>query len=406
MILKLARRNIWRNKRRTYITAASVVFAVLFATVVMSIHKGTWDNMANNVIQYYYGYIQIQPVGYSDEPSLDLAFEPESAIGSIGEASKKYINNFIPRIESFGLASSGEKTIGAMVLGVDPAMENSMTRLSERLSEGKYFAADDKSVMVGKGLSENMNLAIGDTLVLISMGFQGSNAAGKYPVVAIVDLPSPELSKQLIYLPLKEAQYFYNAEGLVTSLALDVKDRGDIDKLVNELKLEVDNSTLVVKDWESLMPELVEAMHLDRASSSIILIILYFIITFGIFGTILMMVKERLYEFGVMISIGFKRWKLIVMVWLEIVFIGLIGALAGILVCLPVLWLLKVYPITMSGQYAEAYEKFGMEPVLPAVIEPSIFFLQAFIVFIVTTILAAYPLVTISKLKPIEAMRQ
>ncbi len=406
MILKLAWRNIWRNKRRTFITAASVVFAVLFATVVMSIHKGTWDNMANNVIQYYYGYIQIQPVGYSDEPSLDLAFEPSMATENISDDNKDYIHNFIPRIESFGLASSGEKTIGAMVLGVDPDLEDSMTKLSERLSEGKYFAADDKSVMVGRDLSENMNLAVGDTLVLISMGFQGSNAAGKYPVVAIVDLPSPELSKQLIYLPLKEAQYFYNAEGMVTSLALDVKDRGNIDDLVAQLESEVDNSTFVVKDWQSLMPELVEAMHLDRASSSIILIILYFIITFGIFGTILMMVKERLYEFGVMISIGFKRWKLIVMVWLEIVFIGLIGAMAGILVCLPVLWLLKVYPITMSGQYAEAYEKFGMEPVLPAVIEPSIFFLQAFIVFIVTTILAAYPLVTISKLRPIEAMRQ
>lgn len=406
MIVKLAWRNIWRNRRRTYITAASVLFAVLFATVVKSIHKGTWDNMANNIIQYYYGYVQIQPTGYSDEPSLDLAFESSTAIDNISDGSRTYIKAFVPRIESFGLVSSGEKTIGALVLGVDPVLENAMTRLSERLYKGQYFSAEDKSVMVGRGLAENMNLAIGDTLIIISMGFHGSNAAGKYPVGAIIDLPSPELSKQLIYLPLKEAQYFYNAEGMITSLALDIKDRSEVDKLVNQLKSETDHSVFTVKDWKALMPELVEAMHLDQASSSVILVILYFIITFGIFGTILMMVKERLYEFGVMVSIGFKRWKLILMVWMEIVFIGLLGAIGGIIFCLPVLWILKTYPITLSGQYAEAYEKFGLEPVLPAVIEPSIFFLQAFIVFIVTTILAIYPLVTISKLHPIEAMRQ
>lgn len=406
MILKLAWRNIWRNRRRTYITAASVFFAVLFATVVKSIHKGTWDNMANNVIQYYYGYVQIQPPGYSDEPSLDLAFEPAAAIENINEGSHAYINNFIPRIESFGLASSGEKTVGALVLGVEPELEDKMTQLSSRLDRGRYFSADDKKIMVGKGLSENMNLEIGDTLILISVGFQGANAAGKYPVAAIVDLPSPELSKQLVYLPLSEAQYFYNAEGRVTSLAVDVKDRRAVDKLISRLEGEIDTTVFAVKDWKALMPELVEAMHLDQASSSVILTILYFIITFGIFGTILMMVKERLYEFGVLISIGFKRWKLIVMVWLEIVFIGLMGTIAGIVLCLPVLWILKTYPITLTGQYAEAYEKFGMEPVLPAVIEPSIFFLQASIVFIVTTILAVYPLVTISKLRPIEAMRQ
>jgi putative ABC transport system permease protein len=405
MIFKLAWRNIWRNKRRTYITVASVFFAVLFATVVKSIHKGTWDNMVNNVINYYFGYVQIQPLGYSEEPSLDLSFYPEEVIPALERAESK-MKGYIPRIESFALASSGEKTLGALLLGIDPQREDQFTQLSARIAEGRYFDAGDQSVMVGAGLAKSLSLQLGDTLVLVSMGYHGSNAAGKYPVQAIVDLPSPELSKQLIYLPLREAQYFYNAEGRITAMALNVKDRAMTFPLAAQLTLDLDQEKFAVLDWQALLPELVEAMTLDQAASTVILLILYSIITFGIFGTLLMMVKERMYEFGVLISIGMKRWKLILMVWIEILFIGLIGSIIGILLCLPTLWVLKNHPITLWGRYAEVYEKFGVEPILPAVIEPKIFFTQAVIVFFVTAILALYPYRVISRLHPMEAMRK
>jgi ABC-type lipoprotein release transport system permease subunit len=384
---------------------ASVFFAVLFATVVKSIHKGTWDNMVNNVINYYFGYVQIQPLGYSEEPSLDLSFYPEEILPALESAQNK-MEGYIPRIESFALASSGDKTLGALLLGIDPVKEDNFTQLSARVTLGSYFGPQDRSVMVGAGLAKSLSLQLGDTLVLVSMGYHGSNAAGKYPVQAIVDLPSPELSKQLIYLPLEEAQYFYNAEGRITAMALNVKERAMTLPLAAQLTSTLDQDKFAVLDWQALLPELVEAMTLDQAASTVILMILYSIITFGIFGTLLMMVKERMYEFGVLISIGMKRWHLVLMVWIEILFIGFIGAVIGILLCLPTLWILKNYPITLWGRYAEVYEKFGVEPILPAVIEPRIFFTQAIIVFFVTAILALYPYSVISRLHPVEAMRK
>ena len=118
-----------------------------------------------------------------------------------------------------------------------------------------------------------------------------------------------------------------------------------------------------------------------------------------------MMSKEREYEFGVLISIGMHRWQLGLTVWLEVIMLGLLGAVLGIVAALPVVWHFHLNPIRFSGDYAEAMEKFGFEAIFPTLFEAHIFLTQALLVFILTAILALYPIFKIRKLKPVEAMR-
>lgn len=162
-------------------------------------------------------------------------------------------------------------------------------------------------------------------------------------------------------------------------------------------------------DWNRMIPSLVETRELKEGSSNLILGILYFIISFALFGTILMMSKEREYEFGILVSIGMNRWKLYVSVWMETIFLGLIGAIIGILLSIPICYYFNVNPIDMGAvggdEIAEVYENFGIEPILPFAFEFKIFFEQAMIMFIITSILALYPLWKIFWLKPVEAMR-
>jgi ABC-type antimicrobial peptide transport system permease subunit len=171
----------------------------------------------------------------------------------------------------------------------------------------------------------------------------------------------------------------------------------------------LDTSKYEVMGWQEMLPELLEARALDAAGNQVVLFILYLIITFGIIGTILMMTRERSYEFGVLIGIGMHRWQLGVTVWLEIVFMGFLGALTGMLLAFPLVYYLVLNPIDLSlmGEEAvEAYEKFGMEPILPAIIDPAIFGVQALLVLAITTLLALYPWIIIRKLEPIKAMRE
>lgn len=399
----MAWRNIWRNRRRTFITAASILFAVLFASFMDALQRGAWDNMINNVVSYYFGYVQIHEKGYWQEQSIDKAFPLADSLEQIGRAAGA--EAVLPRLESFALAAAGETTSGVMVAGIQPEVENQMTDLKNRLVEGTYLTETDEAALVASGVAEKLGLVLGDTLVLISQGYHGVNAAGKYPIKGIAKFGSPELNKQMVYLPLPAAQYFYGAPGRATSLALKLNNQEDIPRVVGALRAQLDTSAYEVMDWEELLPDLVQARELDTAGNVIVYFILYMIIAFGIFGTILMMSKEREYEFGVLISIGLQRWQLALSVWIEVILLGLLGALAGILVSMPVVYYFKVNPIRFGGEMASSLEKFGFEPIFPAIFDLQIFLTQALYVFIVTAVLALYPIFKIRRLQPVQAMR-
>ncbi len=407
MLIKLAWRNIWRNKRRTLITAAAVAFAVLFSSFMRSFQKGVWDKAMDNAISLYFGSAQIHGEGYSDEQTLEYAIPYDDKINQLDKEIEK-IGALVPRIESFALASEGDLTTGVLVMGIDPVLENNLTGWKSKITEGKYLEAEDDAVIVAAGLAEKLGLALGDTLVLISQGYHGVNAAGKFPIKGIFYLALPNINKRLLCLPLKRAQEFYGAEGLITTLALKVEDRQDVPEVVNAVSNKLDSALYEVQSWEELLPSALEARQLDEAGSKILFALLYFIIGFAILGTILMMTKEREYEFGVLTSIGMARWKLFSVVWMELIFVGLLGSLLGILISIGPVYYFYLNPIDMAtfGQeFVETYEKFGMEPVFPFVFELGIFFDQAMIIFMITSILSLYPFFKIFNLKPVQAMR-
>ncbi len=408
MLLTLAWRNIWRNKRRTFITIASVAFAVFFAVFMQSIQKGAWDHMLDNVVNFYYGYAQVQQSDYWEEQSLDRALPYTADLQAELEAVPG-VGGMAPRLESFALAAGEGQTHGVLVIGASPEAENELTQLKDRLVDGAYWDNNNNGALIADGVAERLEVAIGDTVVLLSQGYRGVNAAGKYAVTGLLHFGSPELNKRMVYLPLAQAEQFFGAEGLATSVALDIESKEEVPAVLAALESTIDTTELAVKGWEEMIPDLVEAKELDAAGNNLVLIILYLIITFGIFGTILMMTRERSYEFGVLIGIGMHRWQLSLIVWMEIVLLGLLGAIVGMLISFPLVYYFAVNPIDLSVMGEEAvqtYEKFGMEPILPAVVEPGIFITQAILVFFITSLVALYPWLKIRRLQPISAMRE
>lgn len=385
------------------ITAASIMFAVFFAVVMKSIQVGAWGYMVDQVVNYYYGYGQIHTNGYWDEQTLDKAFLVDDRWNEQINPNKG-VDGLVPRLESFALAANGDHSKGTLLIGVDPEKEESLTGLSSRVTKGKYFNGRE-GLLVAEGLAEYLKVDVGDTMVLISQGYHGVNAAGKYPVQGLVSFGSPELNGQMAFLTLSAAQEFYGAQDLATSLVIQTSNPDNIKQTVNRLKKQLNQEEYEVMDYQELMPELLEAKSLDDAGGAIVIGILYAIIGFGIFGTMLMMIKEREYEFGILKAIGMKSAQINMMLWLETIFLGIIGCLAGIAVSLPLVYYLMVKPIRFTGEMAAAYEKFGVEAVLPATIDINIFLQQAFIVFIMITVMAFYPMLKIANLKPVEAMR-
>jgi len=167
----------------------------------------------------------------------------------------------------------------------------------------------------------------------------------------------------------------------------------------------IDIEKYEVMNWEEMMPELVQTIQADSVGGLIMLFVLYMIITFGIFGTVLMMTSERMYEFGVMISVGMKRWKIAVIIFIETCLISLVGVIIGGIVIEPVIFYFSKNPITLTGQAAQAMIDYGWEPVMPTTTDPSIMITHTLVIVLVSLFIAIYPAIVISRLKPVNAMR-
>jgi len=402
MYIRLAWRNLWRNKRRTLITSASVFFAVLLAIAMRSMQLGSYDNMIDNIVRFYTGYAQIHKNGYWNEQTLDNSFEQNDSLETLATQNEN-IASVIPRLETFALASNEARSRGVLVVGIEPEKEKTLTDIPGKIINGKYFNAEDKSVLLTSDLAKYLKIETGDTLVLLGQGYHGSNAAAKYPVSGIVKFNSPELNKRFIFLPLKEMQWFVDAPNRITSLV--VMTQAESVKQVTQFLAAKTDTTYEVMDWQAMLPEIVQAIEADSIGGIIVLCILYIIIGFGIFGTVLMMTAERRHEFGVLIALGMKRFQILIVLALEGIFLTLLGVAAGTAASLPVVGYFHFNPIPLSDEMKTISEAYGLEAVLPFSIAPEIFGYQALTVLIIALISMSYPLYRIMSIQPSQAMR-
>ncbi len=405
MYLTLAWRNIWRNKRRSFITIGSITFAVLLACVMRSMQLGSYERMIETAARFFTGYIQIHDQGYWEGKTIDNSFSYDQQLLEEVE-SVPGVLSVVPRVESFALASYQQKTKGAMVLGIDPEKEDQLTRVKDKLVEGDYLTQADDGAMVAMGLADYLKIGIGDTIVLIGQGYHGANAVGIYPIKGIMKFPVPEQNNQTIYLSLKEAQWLYAVGDQLTSLSLVIDKADHVERIVSEIKSGIDLETYEVMGWKELMPELVQGIEIDNISAKVMIWILYAVIGFGMFGTFLMMTAERMYEFGVMLSIGMHRYTMQIVIFLEMAIMSSMGVLAGVSISLPFLIYYFFHPIYFTGDAAAMIENFGVEPAYFFSLQPALFYNQAWAIFLMALILALYPLIVIRRLKPVKAMRE
>jgi ABC-type lipoprotein release transport system permease subunit len=205
-------------------------------------------------------------------------------------------------------------------------------------------------------------------------------------------------------MELNTCQQFFSAPNRLTSLVLMVKDHYHLPAALKHLKKEI-KSPYMVKSWAELQPELVSMIEGDRAGGVVMKGILYMIITFGIFGTILMMISERSRELGVMIAIGMQRFRLGSILFLETLFMGALGAVAGITASIPLAYYFYKNPIPLTGDAGQTMIDMGIEPFMYFSMQPQVFYTQAITVFVITLVIALFPIYKSFTLKLTKALR-
>lgn len=465
---KLAWRNLWRNRRRTMITSGSIFLAVFFALLMRSVQLGTYSHLFGNIIESYSGYIQIQNEDYFEDQVIDNVFSSSEELENTLLADKN-ISGLIPRMESFALASSGSRSKGVLVMGIDPLREAMLSDVESKLVthilsdkaiaeiekedlpakvlkniklfrgkaysrtakigtdlglseketeiiiplitkytsvESSYIKSGRKGAIVGGALAEYLDLSRGDTIVLLGQGYHGTTAAGKYAIEGIVSLPAPDIESRVVYLPLDICQDLFAAKGMLSSLALhlDRTDDSDVDATISRLEDKVEPS-LRILGWRELNQTVVQQMEADNVGGAIMILILYLVIAFGVFGTVLMMTAERQREFGVVIAIGMQKTKMAAVMVYEMFYIGIIGIAMGIVAATPLIIYLYYKPIAFSGDLAKMMEDYGFEAMFKAKWIDTYYLWQSLIIGLIVLISVIYPVRKILSLKEIKALR-
>jgi len=224
-LIKIAWRNLWRNRRRTILTASAVVLALFLALIMRSMQFGSYEQMIQAGVNQV-GDLQVHDTGYQANKSIDRAFFYQKNMGKT-LANIKEIKRALPGLNTFSLASYGKQTKGVLISGIDPLLQNQQSHLADKITQGKYLTGNSNDVLVGDKLAEFLKLGVGDTLVLLGQGYQGITAFGIYKVAEFFHLPSIQMNRQLVYMNLKVAQDFVYPykSGLLTSLSVFIKIR-------------------------------------------------------------------------------------------------------------------------------------------------------------------------------------
>ena len=401
-MLKLAWRNIWRNKRRTLITTASIFFGVVLSAFISSMQEGSYELYIRTVVNFYSGYIQIHQKGYWDDKTINNTLLFADVQPKLQQV--KGITQSCPRLESFALAAFEDATKGVMIIGVDAPREDAITNLSKRMVKGQFLTAADSGVMLGSALAKYLKLTPGDTLVLLSQGYHGASAAGKYPVRGILRQPSPDLDRMVVYMDVAMCQDLFSATDRLTSVVIMVDNDDETATVKSQLTAQL-GSGYDVMDWKEMNHLLLKTIESDRSSNMITKGILYMIIAFGILGTVMMMTVERRKEFGVLMAIGMSRYKLSTILMFETILMGAVGMVAGIGAAIPITWYFTFHPILFTGQAAETFLQMGFEPIMPFSMTPSVYYRQAITIFIFAFFIGWYPVVNVIRLKINKALR-
>ena len=406
MIFKIAWRNIYRNKKRSLITITSV-FAALFLIILMrALQFGFYDKLIETVVESYAGYVEIHADGFWDNQSLDNSMQvDQQLLDNIN--SVEGVENIVQRLQTFSLISVGEKTKGGVINGVNLSEEQKITDWNKKMVSGSFDLRDNE-IIIAKGIAEFFSISENDTLILYGQGYRGMMAAGKYPVKGVIDLKNPDLNKIGLFMTMESVRKYVSSDDISTHIIIDKEKYYNEDKIVEDLGLILSNDYEVMT-WKETLPEIEQTITADSAGGLIMAFILYVIVVFGMFGTVLMMTEERKYEFGVLISVGMSRIRLFGIILVETIILSMVGVVLAVMVTYPISIYYNINPIDMAilmGDGAnQMIEEMGFSPMIPMSISWDIPLSHSLVIFIFSLLISIYPAIKISKLNPVKSMK-
>ena len=404
LYLRLAWRNIWRHRRRTVI----IVLALGLSLALMMFYDGLLDGfnkaIAGNAVRVLGGNVQVHAQGYREKVDSNplLPLKDDSSVVEAALAQPD-VTAASRRIQTGGLVSNPEGAFPLNVIGIEASAEAPVSLIAEHIDEGRWLADDDRdSVLIGRGLAEALSIMLGDRITVVGSDIHKQNRQRTMTVIGIYDIGLPSFEKGAVYISLAEAQSLFNLRGQSTEVQVTLDQVGSESQVVAALSSFL--SGYEVESWEQNYPELGNAIGQKTAVMDIFSVVIVMIAGIGILNLLLMAVYERTREIGLLGAMGFKPRQIAATFIMEGALIGIVGAMAGI-----------VLGLLINGSMAQVgmdYSQFAGMTEYMALISGKVYPTlgvdnignRAIVVVVIAIVAALIPAVIASRREPSEAL--
>ncbi len=326
--LRLALRNILRQRRRSLTAIAAIGFGVISLMLAAGYIEWTYWSIREESTTNQIGHIQITKPGYHENGLSDpFAYLLPGTVAGLDKLAKlPQVKSVAPRLTFNGLVSHGENTLSFIGEGIDPDKDPYSSNIL--VVEGRLLSVDDpRGIVLGAGLAANLGVKTGDTIVLLSNSATGGINAVEGMVRGLISTSMKDFDDNILRIGIGMARQLLRTDGAhlwVTTL----RDTEMTGKVMDKLREESWFSGMAVTPWTRLADYYNKTVELFSRQVGVVKLIIGLIIVLSISNTMTMSVMERTQEIGTAMALGLRRRRILSLFLLEG---GLLGVLAGLI---------------------------------------------------------------------------
>ena len=346
LLLTLAKRNLWRNKKRTSITLLLIACSVAAMMMTHGLIEGTKTSMVHSATRLFPGDGQVHLKDYHLSRDTELRFNYLEILNYLQQQLE--VAAITPRIYERAMISSTSNALNIQMVAVEPKQETQVSKLADAIINGTMLKNNDKNstdILIGSKLAEKLEVKLGDRVVLSAAKLleEGSEISqGLFRVSGIVQFNAQQMDKNWVYIPLARAQSMLGMENQAHELAFNINPDAFSSHLNQDeflalafwqnIKKEIQqfNRDVNVRNWPELLPELNAMLSMTDTSLFITGLILFIIAMLGMVNTLFMSIYERMWEFAVIKAIGNTPAQIFLMIVMEGLLLAIWGIVLGV----------------------------------------------------------------------------
>ena len=397
MILKIAWRNIWRNKKRSITIILAICFGMWAGILMLGFMQGMLDQMISTSINTRLSHIQIHHPEYKKDE--DLKYNIQKQINGL---KNPQIDGITERLLINGMISTSYSNRGIKIVGLIPKKEQKIINIKDYIKTGEYLNEKRRNqIILSDKLAKKLNIKLRSKTILNFQDLNGDISSAAFRVVGLFNTNNALIDEQVVFVHLNDLSPLVSPTKIINEILIKLKDNKNLETVLADIKIQ--NPSLLVESWKEIDPYLKIALESNQQQFAIFVAIIMIALGFGILNTMLMSVLERIKEIGTLLSIGMRQYKIFSMVILETLCLAIFSGLIGLFLSVISINYFSETGLDLS-MVSEGLAMFGLGRFIFPVVDLNTYIMFLLFVIFTAVISAIYPAIKAIRLKPSEAL--